>query len=438
MLRQIRITGTGMTALGRLNRSVEDLCKEAVHKALADAKLNLKDLDGIVALPALAESHFMPAQFIATKLGIFPRNGFVCRSIDSGGAGPISALFTGSALIKNEWANNIAIIGGDAVLSMGSKQFLEKADGSIEGCHGLPSPRIPNGYDFYAQWHMKKYGVTREQLAMIPVIESHLAVKHPMAMCKKPLTLEEVLNSPKIGKVTNLLECARRADGAACIILSNASWYKRHLGANGKPQDKCPVIISTGEASGPLFPPPSMDDVTEEYFSCERAAKVAYKSAQLSSSDIDFFGLYDCFPICLLKALVACRVVRRGDEGAYIEEVYNRLLKTGKVDTRLFPINTHSGLLCFGAPWEVPAMFNTIEAVAQLNGDAGERQIWCDADECRGAKKQKPRRALVYGNGGIFSSSAVAILGSGDILSEESAGYHYPPNDVPSFEQTKF
>ncbi|CAK0900942.1 unnamed protein product, partial [Prorocentrum cordatum] len=62
------------------------------------------------------------------------------------------------------------------------------------------------------------------------------------------------------------------------------------------------------------------------------------------------------------------------------------------------PVNTHGGLLAFGAPWEVPAMYNVIEAVEQLAGRAGGRQV-------PGA-----RRALVYGNGGIFSHSAVAIL----------------------------
>jgi acetyl-CoA acetyltransferase len=66
-----------------------------------------------------------------------------------------------------------------------------------------------------------------------------------------------------------------------------------------------------------------------------------------------------------------------------------------------FPINTHGGLLSFAAPWETPAMYNIIEAVQQLQGTAHGRQV----PNCR--------RALVYGNGGIFSASAVAILGRG-------------------------
>ncbi len=67
----------------------------------------------------------------------------------------------------------------------------------------------------------------------------------------------------------------------------------------------------------------------------------------------------------------------------------------------ILPVNTHGGLLSFGAPWETPAMYNIIEAVEQLNGTAYGRQV------------PNVKRALVYGNGGVFSASAVAILGNG-------------------------
>jgi acetyl-CoA acetyltransferase len=70
----------------------------------------------------------------------------------------------------------------------------------------------------------------------------------------------------------------------------------------------------------------------------------------------------------------------------------------GVAPQTLFPVNTHGGLLGFGAPWEVPAMYNVIEMVTQLRGRAGQRQV------------PAARRALVYGNGGVFSASAIAIL----------------------------
>lgn len=116
----------------------------------------------------------------------------------------------------------------------------------------------------------------------------------------------------------------------------------------------------------------------------------------------------------------------KGEGGTYLEQQYNRMVDaiakdnakatsnggTGApsnenddshveallADKSFFPVNTHGGLLCYGAPWEVPAMYNIVEAVQQLQGKAFGRQI------------RPSRRAVVYGNGGILSASAVAIL----------------------------
>ena len=56
-------------------------------------------------------------------------------------------------------------------------------------------------------------------------------------------------------------------------------------------------------SSGPLYPPNNSDDINEDLFSCESACDFAYEEAQLGVDDIDFFGLYDCFPICLIRAI---------------------------------------------------------------------------------------------------------------------------------------
>jgi acetyl-CoA acetyltransferase len=77
-------------------------------------------------------------------------------------------------------------------------------------------------------------------------------------------------------------------------------------------------------------------------------------------------------------------------------------LQVGSLDIADFPINTHGGLLGMGAPWEAPALFTVIEACEQLMGVSGRQQL--------SAKDRK--RAAVYGNGGVFGASAVAILES--------------------------
>lgn len=102
----------------------------------------------------------------------------------------------------------------------------------------------------------------------------------------------------------------------------------------------------------------------------------------------------------------ACGLVERGGAGRWVEACYDVTSDPTSYAPSSFPINTHGGLLAFGAPWEVPAMYALIEACEQLTARAGARQV-------RGANHEPPLRALVYGNGGIFSHSSVAILERG-------------------------
>ncbi len=181
---------------------------------------------------------------------------------------------------------------------------------------------IPSGYNRIAEWQARTYGATREQFAMCAVLMSEQARHHPDSLNfeKTPLTLEQVLSSARIASMTNLYECARRTDGGAACVLASESYLKRH----GRLQKEHVRVVSGAEASGPIYPPAIID---ETMFSCEEAMAVAYHNAGLKTSDIDFFGLYDCFPVCLLRSIEACGLAARGQGGAFIEKVYSDYLR---------------------------------------------------------------------------------------------------------------
>lgn len=385
------IIGTGMTALGKSGLTASRLVQQALERALASAGVRLRQLDGIVAVPSLSEPRFMEAHYLATMMGLLPHRGLVARTIDTGGAGPISGLLEADWMVRTQGLDLVAVVAGDAVSSLPTHEFLRRADAGCADADGsLPSPVIPSGYNRVAQWAIDSGAVTREQLAMSAVLMSMQAVKHPFALTRKAHSLKDVLNSKKVGSATNILECARRADGGAAIIVASSNFVQREGLKPG------PKIIGGGEASGPLYPPRVID---EELFSCEEAVRRAYDAASCGVQDVKFFGLYDCFPICFIRALEAVGKAKRGQGGKFVEDMYHRALANGgTLDPNEFPINTHGGLLSFGAPWETPAMYNTIECVAQLQSTAGDRQV----SDCN--------VGLVYGNGGIFSASAVAIL----------------------------
>jgi acetyl-CoA acetyltransferase len=189
---------------------------------------------------------------------------------------------------------------GDAVKSLPGKEFLKRAD--LTCYHpdsNLTSPVIPNGYDRIAQYQMKRFGVTRRQLAMVSSLMSIMGSRHPDATTKTMHTVDQVLESTPVSSCTNLLECAKRADGGAALLVASPSFIQRkgwsnHFGV---------AIMGGGEGSGPLYPPPTVDEVTEDLFSCHAAAQLAYSEANVRTEDIDFFGIYDCYPICFLRGV---------------------------------------------------------------------------------------------------------------------------------------
>ena len=416
VLSTVRIVGHGMTTLvPRLGVSSSTLMQRALDRALLSAGLAVPDLDGLIAVPSLADPHFMEAHYLATRMGILPgstdRSAVTVRTIDTGGAGPVSGLLEAARMVRSGH-NAVAVVAGDAVASLDSAEFLRRADATCQPPDlSLPSPAIPTGYDRVAQWQMRTGRVSREQLAMCSVLMSRQASRHPLALTREPRTLSQVLAAPAVAPATGLLECARRADGGAAIIVASSDFMDSRLGHDSVSSSSGVaaaalgpfaasggvVVLGGGEASGPLYPPPVID---EAMFSCEQATRAAFSEAQLRPSDIDWFGLYDCFPICFLRAVEACGLADRGEGGRWVEDKYN-LTSNEAYSPADFPVNTHGGLMGFGAPWEVPAMYSIIEACEQLSGNAGP------ARQVPGA-----RRALVYGNGGIFSHSAVGILAS--------------------------
>eukprot|EP00960_Hanusia_phi_P045477 757269-Hanusia_phi.AAC.7 len=325
------------------------------------------------------------------------RRPFVAKTVDVGGASPVSMLLQATFMnvgtlanlvelqakhmVENEGYSTVAIVGGDAVSSLPSKEFLNRADDAFapkevrEKISFLNSPYIPNAYAHCSAAHMQTYAVTREQLAMVPVLMSAQAMYHPRAIQRLPYSLNDILTSAEIGPNLNLLECARKADGAAAILVSKNGKIKVEGGA---------------EASGPVL-------VEQDYnstISRISSARHAFQKAVWT----------DC------------------------------LSQSKRLPVKEFPVNTHGGLLSFGAPWEVPAFFSLIEAFEQLSSTATEGQSHSSEGYSRtesmisgGRQIPNCHRAIVYGfhrvqlsaltfpagNGGVFNSSAVVILSSG-------------------------
>ena len=278
---QPRIIGYGLTPLGRrLNQPAHVLMQRALNSALVSAGLKLDDLDGLVAVPSLSHPQFMEAHALATRIGLLPRRTerpVRVRTIDTGGAGPVSALLQAVSMVKHEKCQAVAIVAGDAVATLDTAEFLRRADGSLGSCSGLPSPAIPMGYGRVADDHIKAGIITREHLAMTAVLMSRQSARHPLALTRRPHSLADVLAAPTVAPHIGLLECARRADGGAALIVASIGFLEgRRLDTEPLNEEGFGAFAATGgvtvlgggEASGP-FPPVSANQISESMFSCE-------------------------------------------------------------------------------------------------------------------------------------------------------------------------
>jgi len=208
------------------------------------------------------------------------------------------------------------------------------------------------------------------------------AQRNPDAFMRDPLTVDDVINAKMVSDPLTVRDCCLVTDGAGAFVVTRAD---RARGLHAKPV----YVLGVGHAHWHRQIS-CMDDLTRT--PAIDSGRKAFAQAGLTPADIDVVELYDAFtinPILFLEDLGFCA---KGEGGAFISG--GRIAPGGD-----FPMNTNGGGLSCTHPG-MYSIFLVIEAVIQLRGEAGERQV------------SKVETALVHGNGGVLSSQATAILAS--------------------------
>jgi acetyl-CoA acetyltransferase len=230
----------------------------------------------------------------------------------------------------------------------------------LEAPHGINSPA--QWYSTICRRHMIEFGTTREQLGAVAVtMRAHANLNPHAQMHGRELTLEQYLGSRMIADPYLLFDCCLETDGAGAVVLTTAD--------RAKDAPHVPIEIAAAETARASSP----DDLfgREDYFDTglSRAAPAAYEASGLTPADVDVAMIYDCFTFELVHQLEDAGFCARGQGGPFVE---SGAIKLGGS----LPVNTHGGLLSEG---HIGGMNHVVEAVVQLRGDAGERQV-------RGAK----------------------------------------------------
>ncbi|RJE83181.1 thiolase [Paracoccus onubensis] len=351
-----------------------ELLAQATLGALADAGLKIPDIDGIFAATS---THAFPSMSVAEYLGVKPR---YFDSTNIGGSSFEMHLLQASLAIEAGLCD-VALIcygsnqrtAGGRLVSMSEPQWHETAY----------NPRHPiTAYALAAARHMHEYGTSREQLADVAVAARGWANLNPEAFARGPLTREDVLGSRMISDPLTKGDCCLVTDGAAACLLVSADRAKDF------PQK--PVYFLGGAGANWHRSIVAMPDLTVT--AASESGPRAFDMAGLTHGDVDLVMLYDAFTINTILFLEDLGFCPKGEGGRFVEG--GRIAPGGEL-----AVNTNGGGLSCVHPG-MYGMFLIAEAVAQIRGAAGKRQL------------QQADIALLHGNGGTLSSQVTAFLGS--------------------------
>jgi acetyl-CoA acetyltransferase len=378
---KVAIVGVGESEIGKVpNMSGLGLNAQAAKRALDDAGLTVADIDGVLTAYSFTEPYFMLGSVICEYLGLKPRFN---ASVITGGASPAVMLKHAAEALVAGQADTILVCAGEnratglsrdaavaALMAVGHPYFEQPYGTSI-----------PGFYAMIAQRHMHVYRTTREQLAKVAVQTRKHALLHPNAHMKTPLTLEQVLSAKPIADPLGMLDCCLISDAGGAFIVTSA---ERARDLKSKPV----YLQGIGEyhTHEHLMCAPSLTE-----FGAAESGRIAYGMAGLGPPDIDVAELYDCFTIVPIIELEELGFCAPGEGGAFFAEGHASI--GGKL-----PVNTHGGMLSHAHAGAAGGLFGIVEAVRQLRGGLGPRQV-------EGAEV-----ALVHNEGGILSSHCTAIF----------------------------
>jgi acetyl-CoA acetyltransferase len=230
-----------------------------------------------------------------------------------------------------------------------------------------------------ARAHMVKYGTTTDHFGAVAVSQRTNAVLNERALFRTPLTMDDYRSSRWITEPFRLLDCCPETDGACAVVVTTAE--------RAKDLAKRPVLIS-GAAWGPgqTRRSPAAPDLARS--GARYISPRLYEMAGVGPQDIDVAEMYDAFTYNVVVQVEDYGLCGEGEGGPFIESGNTALGGT-------VPVNTHGGMLSEGY---IHGFNNVCEAVQQLRGEAGDRQV-------TGAEV-----ALSTGQPGIASGHTSAII----------------------------
>lgn len=380
------IVGIGETSVGKLpGRTALDLQGEAVQKALADAGIDNSKVDGVYVLGSYIQPVQLHGLSVVEYLGLAPR--FV-ENVDVGGTVAFIAMVLNAMAAIDEGRIEVAVcVYGDNAATHrapGTHGYVTQMVSGAEEFEETFGSSIVVSYALLARRYLDLYRLEPEaEFAPIALTLRGHAGLNDNAAYRKPITLDDYRASPWIAEPFRRLDCSPVVDGAGAFVIASRRVASR-LGLG------FPPVSFLGAGSQVTHKIVSQTPDIPELGMAE-AGRRAFAEAGLSPSDVDLLTIHDGFTASVSITVEALGFCGPGECGRLAAD-------GGLAHDGALPVNTHGGLLSQG---HVGGMLHVLEAVRQLRGQAGARQVK-DAEV-----------AAVSGNGNIFSICGMMLLGKG-------------------------
>jgi acetyl-CoA acetyltransferase len=384
-LRDAAIVGYAETKIvEKSDRDIWELGAEILDNLLTSTGFEKQEIDGLILSASMTgAANAFWSQTTADQLGLELD---FCQTVDIGGSSPLGALARASAAIDAGMCTTAMLLYADTQAAENNSR-MRSFNGEWTSPYGLLGP--PGAFGLLSKRYEHLYGLDYRMLAKLAVAQRGHAVLNPNAVEKlrQPMTIDDYMNSRMIAEPIRLLDSVMVCDGASGLLVTGRARAKQKRIA------KFVTPIGYGERTNFRIGE-SVVDVTQSGHLA--AGEKAFKSAGLAAKDICSFHPYDDFVIAMMIQMEMLGFCKPGQGCAFIKE--HDFTHTGDL-----PLNTGGGQISAGQPGLAGGGVNLVEAVRQLMGDGGARQI------------KRTDNALVTGIGGIpygrnWATSTVMIF----------------------------
>ena len=362
------IVGIGEVPTGHFpERSFVDAAITVCEQAIKDSGVPKDAIDTVIPIGVVSnplDNANMVCSWMVEELGL----GKTAKSnfqLMSGGSSSANALKVASSLVMAGLSKAVLVVHCDR---MGTGIDLNSAITAFAKSSVSQEYEMPYGWGqlglagLLQQRYMHDTGTTERQIASVVESLRKWAALNPNAMLRKPRTADEVLDSPIISSPVRKRTMNILADGAAAFIVTSAEWAKDLT-------DTPAYVLGVGSRCTNFT---STQQPTNAMAAWGPAADEAYTMAGITPRDVKVAEIYDAFPTFILISMELLKLCARGEAGKFVEDGHTS--PGGKL-----PVSTNGAMMAQGHTGAGGGVAILVEAVRQVMGKAGERQV-ADAD----------------------------------------------------------